>query len=146
MWPETIRHFTHDEFDDPDVPGSWKYMQMITIRTLDDLREKTGWPVITHNKFGLHGCVCVEPSGHSKNSRHYKDNPEGCSAVDWHFNTDADPREQALMVLQSGFSGIGIYYDWHWDGRSLNVGFHTDIRSRPQLWIRENKEYFYLLK
>ena len=144
-WPP-VKHFVPEEFDDPDVPGSWGYMEPLTVCSLDNLREKTGWPIITHNKFGLRGCVCVEPSGHSKNSRHYIDHPEGCSAVDWHFDTDANPREQALMVLQSGFSGIGIYYDWHWDNKPLPVGFHTDIRPRPQVWKRDKGTYFYLLK
>lgn len=145
VWPP-VKHFVSKEFDDPDVPGSWEYMDGITILFLDSLRESTGWPIVTHNKFGLRGCVCMEPSGHSKNSRHYAEHPEGCSAVDWHFDCDADPREQAMIVIRSNFRGIGIYYDWSWDGKPLPIGFHTDRRKRPQIWKREKGKYFYLLK
>ena len=141
-----IDYFTPEEFNDPEVPGSSKHMNLVTIAYLDALRNWTGWPIITHNKFGLRGCVCVNPAGHSENSRHYINHPDGCSAVDWHFVCDADPREQALMVLQSGFSGIGIYYDWLWEGKELAVGFHTDIRSYPQIWKREKGVYTCLLK
>ena len=144
-WPSP-KHFKPEEFDDPDFPGSWLCMNQDTVLFLDILRYETGWPIITHNKFGLRGCVCVEPKGHSERSHHYIDNPEGCSAVDWHFRCDADPREQAMHVLQSGFHGIGIYYDWQWGGKPLPVGFHTDMRKRPQVWKRVDGEYFYLLR
>lgn len=143
---KTIKHFKPSEFDDPSVPMSSKLMNPSTIIHLDNLRWFTGWPIITHNKFGIRGCVCVEPGGHSKNSHHYAKHPEGCSAVDWHFECKADPRTQIIKVLQSGFTGIGIYYDWKWDGKSLSVGFHTDLRKRPQIWKRENGKYIYFLK
>lgn len=143
-----IEHFKPEEFDDPFafVPGSSRHMSSATIFSLENLREYTGWPIVTHNKFGLRGCVCADPEGHSKDSYHYIDHPEGCSAVDWHFVCNANPREQALMVLQSGFTGIGLYYDWHWNSKQLPVGFHTDFRKRPQIWKRENNKYLYLLK
>ena len=141
-----VAFFKPEEFADPDFPGSWIYMAPETVYSLEDLRRATGWPIKTHNKYGVRGCVCVDPSGHSLGSRHYIDHPDGCSAVDWHFVTDADPRVQALRVLQSGFSGIGIYYDWLWGGKPLSVGFHTDHRKRPQVWKRENGRYIYLLK
>jgi len=141
-----IDYFKPEEFDDPLVPGSNKYMSPATILSLENLRDFTGWPIITHNKFGLRGCVCVDPDGHSENSYHYVSHEKGCSAVDWHFACDADPREQAMMVLQSGFTGIGIYYDWSWNGKSLPAGFHTDFRDHPQIWKRENDKCVYLLK
>jgi len=143
---KSIEHFTPEEFDDPHVPGSHTHMSHATIASLENLRDWTGWPIITHNKFGLRGCVCVDPDGHSKNSYHYIEHQEGCSAVDWHFVCNAEPREQALMVLQAGFTGIGIYYDWRWGGKPLSIGFHTDMRVRPQAWKRENGKYIYLLK
>lgn len=141
-----IKHFKSEEFDDPNEPGSWKFMSEKTILNLEWLRRDTGWPIITHNKFGLRGTVCVLPEGHSDNSLHYADCPEGCSAMDWHFQTDADPREQASWVLRSRFRGIGVYSDWEWDGRVLPIGFHTDMRRRYQVWKRVNGEYIYLLK
>jgi hypothetical protein len=69
-----------------------------------------------------------------------------CSAVDFHFKTSVDQRAQAVKVLRSGFNGIGIYYDWHWNGQLLPVGFHVDNRKRPQVWHRKNGNYFYLLQ
>ena len=139
-----VQYFGPEEFDDPEQPGSWKYMDPLTILTLHNIRKKTGLPIITHNKFGLRGCVCVRKDGHSGDSRHYVGN--GCDAVDWHFEINADPRSQAMLILQSGFTGIGIYYDWQWNGKPLSVGFHTDRRKQPQIWKREQGEYIYLLK
>lgn len=144
-----IKHFEPEEFDDPNEPGSWKFMNEWTISFLDWLRMETGWPIITHNKFGLRGTVCVLPEGHSDRSLHYANSPEGCSAVDWHFDTDADPREQAVYVLHTRFRGVGTYYDWEWPGypdNHLPIGFHTDMRRRYQVWKREHGEYVYLLR
>jgi hypothetical protein len=140
-----IRYFKPEEFDDPKEPGSWKFMSEETITLLEWLRRDTGWPIITHNKFGLRGTVCVLPEGHSDNSHHYANCPDGCSAVDWHFNTDADPREQACVVFRSRFRGIGVYYRWEWNGRLLPIGFHTDMRRRYQVWKKEKGVYIYLL-
>jgi len=140
----TIGHFVPEEFDDPLYPGSWGYMDPITIKWLDEIREQTGWMIETHNKFGIRGCVCVEPNGHTSNSRHYSDG--SCDAVDWHFVTKVDARIQADIVISSKFTGVGVYYDWHWDGGKLAIGFHTDRRPQPQYWQRDNGQYFYLLK
>ena len=142
-----IDNFVPKEFDDPEVKNSWQYMDYKTILGLEWLRKNTGWPIVTHIKFGLRGCVCVEPKGHSDGSFHYITNPEGCSAVDWHFVTDADPREQAAMVLKSVFTGVGIYQNvWKWKGELLPIAFHTDKRKRFQVWKREAGKYIYLLK
>jgi len=141
-----IRHFTPAEFDDPEVPGSHEHMDPATILLLDMLRHKTGWPIVTHNKFGLRGCVCVRPAGHAMQSLHYVEN--GASAVDFHFIApNVDPRAQAMAVLQSGFPGVGIYYDWHWSGLALPVAFHADNRRRPQVWQHTAAgRYVYLLR
>jgi len=144
-WTE-IDYFNPEDFDDPDAPGSWELMDPLSIILLNELRQRTGWPIVTHNRFGVRGCVCVSPAGHSENSLHYAEHPDGCSAIDWHFATNTDPREQALRVLQSRFTGVGVYYDWHWADKPLAIGFHTDRRPRPQIWRRENGSYTYLLK
>ena len=146
VW-QLIEHFVPKEFDDPEVVNSWQYMDYKSIFLLEWLRKNTGWAIIPHNKFGLRGCVCVRPEGHSDGSFHYITNPEGCSAVDFHFVTDADPREQARVVLQSGFTGIGIYQsEWKWNNRLLPIGFHGDRRKRCQVWKREKGVYTVLLK
>lgn len=135
-----IKHFVPKEFDDPDYPGSWEHMDPDTIILLDVIREATGWPIDTH--WEDRGCVCVESKGHSSNSRHYKDHPDGCSACDFHFRTNVSDRYQAMVVLRSGFSRVGIYYDWN----QCSIGFHVDFSPRPQVWVRRKGKYFYLLK
>jgi hypothetical protein len=138
-----VKNFTREEFDDPDFPGSGDLINPIVVFKLDHLRSITGWPIITHNKYGLHGCVCVKKEGHTEESLHYT--PD-CMAVDFHFNTKIDSRAQVRAVLSSNFGGVGIYYDWKWEGKKLPIGFHVDVRSNLQLWRRTDKGYIYLLK
>lgn len=141
---DAVRHFDPEEFDDPEEPGSHKYIYPATVYLLDTIREKTGWAIITHNKYGLRGCVCVRPDGHSPTSLHYVEH--GASAVDFHFDAPhADIRHQAAAVLRSGFPGIGIYTAWRWHGRRLPIGFHVDQRTRSQVWRRVDNHYVYLL-
>lgn len=47
------------------------------------------------------------------------------------------------------FTGFGIYFDWHVDGKPT-IGYHVDDspianepRKRPLFWIRLNGEYYY---
>ncbi len=138
-----ITWFAPEEFDDPNHPGSHTLMDARSIIALNQLREATGWGIITHNKHGLRGCVCVDKTGHSSKSLHY---PPHCNAVDFHFDCTVDAREQAMRVLRSGFAGIGIYYDWHWNNDRLSVGFHVDLRKRPQVWTRKKGQYLYILE
>lgn len=139
-----VRHFTFQEFDDPDHPGSGRLISENIVLRLDELRERTGWPIVTHNKFGLRGCVCIDPVGHAPKSYHYKEN--GACAVDWHFVCDADIRQQAYAVLAAGFRGVGMYpAQWHWAGKLLSIGFHVDDRPRPQYWVKKDGGYVYLL-
>ncbi len=139
-----IDHFVPDEFDDPGHPDSHRFMDPLTIIRLNLLRKTTGWPIVTHNKHGLRGCVCVEKTGHCTSSLHYAPN---CSAVDFHFRTHVDARAQAMKVFRSGFTGIGLYYDWEWrDGEPLAIGFHVDNRKRPQVWRRRTGQYIYFLR
>lgn len=139
-----VRHFRPEEFDDPEAPGSHAHVDPATVYLLDTLRTQTGWAIVTHNKFGLRGCVCVRPAGHSPDSLHYVEH--GASAVDFHFDArGCDVRAQAQAVLHSGFSGVGLYTDWRWNGRRLPIAFHVDRRRRPQIWRRMDGQYVYLL-
>jgi hypothetical protein len=137
-----VNNFTPEEFDDPAYPGSWVHMAAETIFLLDSLRYQTGWKIITQNKHGVRGCVCMEARGHAERSRHYIAHPDGASAVDFRFDTSKPTRDQAMAVLQSGFPGIGIYYDW----KSADIGFHVDLRSQAQIWVRKGGKYVYLLR
>ena len=139
-----VRHFERHEFDDPAYPGSGDLIDGQLLMMLDDMREDTGWPVIPHAVAG--GCVDVDGRhGHADDSYHLK--RMGCMAVDFHFAAQVSSREQFYRVRLQGFTGIGIYYDWHWSGRLLSIGFHVDIRprARTQIWKRVAGDYFYLL-
>lgn len=139
-----VKFFKPEEFDDPMYPGSGGYIDGVLLFELEKLRKATGWPIITHAKVG--GCVDMDAKhGHSRNSYHIYAN--GCKACDFHFLTDEDPRLQYRQVEDIGFPGIGVYYDWHWNGKLLPIGFHVDMRPKDQTqrWARRNKEYFYLL-
>lgn len=141
----SFTEFSRREFDDPGFPGSGDEFDEYSFSLLLNLRRVTGWPIITHAVVG--GAVDVHGAhGHAKNSRHLVS--MGASALDWHFKTDVHPREQIHAVIQAGFTGIGIYYDWRWDRKVLPVGFHTDTRpkNQTQIWTRRyGRSYTYLL-
>lgn len=146
-----VRHFELWEFDDPKVPGSGELIDGIIILVLDKMRHESGWAIIPHWKVG--GCVDIDGShGHSSSSYHLKF--KGCRAVDFHFADpktfeplDVNPRLQYEMVERYRFAGIGVYYDWHWGGKLLPIGFHVDRRpdSKFQRWVRRDGQYIYLL-
>jgi hypothetical protein len=143
-----VIYFKPAEFDDPNHPGSWEYMSDQSVRLIDRLREHTNAKIVTHNKFGLTGCVCVEKEGHSANSRHYITNSQGVSAIDFHFESDIPTRLLTMQVLRSGFNGIGIYENcWKWNYSVLPVAFHVDLREKHQVWLqRKTDEKIYLMK
>ena len=141
---EQIRYFTPEEFQDPDAPGSGELIASTLLLLLDKLRHETGWPIVTHWQVG--GCIDVNGThGHARHSYHRED--RGCRAVDFHFKTTTSPGEQYYELSKQGFPGIGVYYDWHWGGKSLPIGFHVDTRpkAKTQRWVR-NLNYFYLLR
>jgi len=142
---QAIDHFEPYEFDDPDVPGSGIEIDGHLLFDLNRLRRATGWPIIPHWEVG--GCIDVNGNhGHAKKSYHRLD--QGAKAVDFHFDTKVNPRTQCLEVEKMGFPGVGFYYDWHWDGKKLKIGFHVDRRARlkAQRWTRRNGNYLYWWK
>lgn len=143
---DKVEHFSSKEFDDPDVPGSGEQIDGVTLLCLESLRRITGWPIRTHWEVG--GCVDVKGThGHASRSFHRLD--QGAKAVDFHFVTSANTREQFHAVCCGRFSGIGVYYNWQWGNKLLSIGFHVDTRpiKKAQIWVCENNhEYHYLLK
>ena len=141
IWKD-VRHFTFDEFSDPNYPDSGKQIDGILLFQLEKLRHATKWPIITHAIVG--GCIDVDGKhGHAPKSYHLLEN--GACACDWHFECDASPRIQCLEVEKLAFPGVGFYYDWHWAGKLLPIGFHIDMRpkEKAQRWTRRNGQYLY---
>lgn len=139
-----IDHFEEWEFADPNHPGSGSLIDGQLLIMFEKMRKDLDCPIIPHGSVG--GCVDVDGAwGHSHNSYHRKD--KGCKAVDFHLVTDLSPREQFYYVSSYAFPGLGVYYDWKWDGKMLPIGFHADLRprNRTQRWTRRNGVYFYLL-
>jgi len=137
---EPVRYFKPYEFDDPDYPGSGEQIDGRLLLSMDKLRHETGWPIKTHWESG--GAVDIKGThGHAGQSLHRLD--MGAKAVDWHFICESSIQAQIRAVLQFGFGGTGIYYDW-----KIPVGFHTDVRSvnKYQVWTRRNKKYIYLVR
>ena len=147
-WDE-IAFFVPREFYDPDYGfRCQRYINMELVYQMDVLRYNSGCRIVTH--WGIGGALDMKGThGHAPKSYHRHD--MGGSAVDFHFERDKNnvmltPRQQAAVVLQAGFGGVGIYYDWMWNGKMLDIGFHVDLRPITQIWRRENGEYLYLLK
>jgi len=137
---DKIKHFDPSEFDDPQFPGSGHRIDGVLLMQMEKLRHETGWPIVIHTQQG--GAIDVNGNhGHAVTSYHLK--AMGSKAVDWHFKTDASVRLQVRAVLQMGFGGTGIYYDW-----GVPVGFHTDVRphEKYQVWTREKGKYIYWVK
>lgn len=80
-------------------------------------------------------------SGHTENSQHYLG-----KAVDLHlylmneFKLPVLLEIQMLAALRSGFTGIGLYPEWH------NFGLHCDVRDLSNgqeviMWIQRGGKY-----
>ena len=139
-----IEHFTRDEFQDPRYgPESGELIDAVFLEMIVRLRIHTGWPMVIHWAVG--GAVDIDGAhGHGDRSYHLKD--KGCKAVDFHFVTEASARLQYYEIARVGFSGVGFYPGWTWNG-TITPGWHVDIRPKDitQRWTRKNGKYIYLL-
>jgi len=139
-----IPYFDSHEFDDPLVLGSGDNINREVVLILSELRKVISSPIIIHSGSG--GAVDMEgKNGHSANSYHLFKN--GCKAVDFHIDSDMPHREQIFWFLQSGFRGMGIYYDWVSACKPI-LGFHGDVRdkSKSQIWTHDEGGYKFVFK
>lgn len=141
---DKIEHFTRDEFQDPLYgPKSGDLIDGALLVLLVRLRYETGWPMVIHWAVG--GAVDIDGAhGHANLSYHLRD--MGCKAVDFHFVTSAPVRLQYYEVARVGFSGLGFYPEWKWNG-VITPGWHVDFRpkTRTQRWTLKDGKYIYLL-
>lgn len=122
------KYFKRSEFDAPGDPNSGLRMNPWLVKYLDELREMTGHPIIIHENGGF------SFTGHIDGSYHYQG-----MAADFHFLWGLPFSEQARRIFNLGkFGGIGIYPEWN------HPGFHVDIRSGFQIWVKRNGVYTYL--
>lgn len=95
---------------------------------LDDFRHWLGVPV-----YVLHG---VKTTGHTTNSYHYPRKTKEGKLVAYATDViipqyDASPYDLVLDATRFGFTGIGYYPNWTYNGLEVG-GLHLD--SRPLKW------------
>lgn len=121
MFPTNLVHFSKSEdWGDADA------MHEPLLRELDKLRTYLSLPIII---------TCGTQGFHAKNSWHFKGravdfiipNTQGKSSLDLTFD-----------VLRFGFTGVGVYSSWKYQGKQV-LGFHVEIAEpKPQqkkLWL-----------
>jgi uncharacterized protein YcbK (DUF882 family) len=115
-----IKHFTPDEFDSPDAPGSGQRMQESFMRLLDDCRELAEVPfhVTSGYRTPQHN---AEVEGKSR-SAHI----EGWAA-DILVRSSADRWAILWAAMRIGFNRIGIGSDF------IHLDAHPDL-PRNVIW------------
>lgn len=144
-----IKYFMRWQFDDPRTCyiGSGWLINPELVYMLDELIERTGWNIIPHHSVG--GCVVLDEKMNDKRfclDKHHLQSHKHC-AVDFHFETNAPPREQFWEVYSVGFTGIGIFTNlaigtYNRDEFDiLPVAFHVDLRSpsEAQIWTCDKR-------
>ena len=132
-WYETIKHFRPEEFAAPDRPETGLMMNPELVKGLDRIRDLIGYPLYIHHNGGY------AFSGHGDGSYHYVG-----EAADFHFDPNSmfTSREEMKFILSLGlFGGIGFYPEW-----KPVPGFHVDIRTRFQVWVRRKGQYIYIFE
>lgn len=138
------KYFMRWQFDDPRTCyiGSGWLIQPEIIYMLNDLIERTGWNIVPHHSVG--GAVVMDHKMDDKRFCLNEYHLDKC-AVDFHFETNANVREQFYEVYYTGFTGIGVFTNlaigtYNRDEFDiLPVAFHVDLRppSKSQIWTCE---------
>lgn len=112
---DIVKHFKPEEWvTQPDM------VKPELVYLLDEIRDALGFPIVIH--------VAYEPTGHSKNSKHYTG-----EAVDFHIKGISLGEAWLELERWSSIGGLGVYPFW------TNPGFHVDIRPtrRKARWWRD---------
>lgn len=113
-----FRHFTYDEFDSPDAPGSGRaQMDTAFIRKLDNIRDRVGLPLFITS--GYRTSAHNSTVGGAADSAHLRG-----LAADIAAPTDAMRRSIAKAAIAEGITRIG----W---GRTF-IHLDADTTKRQQ--------------
>ena len=145
-----VKHMKRYQFDSPQlcqIGSGWNINEEI-VYILDDIITLTGWKAIPH--WSIFGGVVIDDAVYDfrfcKSKWHLL--KYGCKAIDFHFETEATPKEQFKVLYESNVQGIGIFTNLALATREenkadlLTVAFHIDIgeRKEREIWVYpENK-------
>lgn len=116
-----MKHFTNDEFDSPDAPGSGRNMDKHFLELLDAIREEAG--IVFHVNSGYRTKAHNLEVGGGPNSAHTRGMAADIRAI--------SGRQKALIVMaavRNGIMRIGI-------GKTF---VHIDCDSTlpsPAIWL-----------
>lgn len=119
-----LRYFKPN--DPVDKWGDADAINDVLILALDDFRHYVQCPIYV--------TAGVKDSGHSAKSFHYRE--QGACAVDVVITEYKKSAVDLILdATRFGFTGIGYYPNWHWNGMKGN-GLHLDMR--PLIWESDN--------
>ncbi len=125
-----LKHFSASEFP----AGVLEYMEPAFLYRLDAFRTALGCPI--HPSPKIEGWV--RETGNPR-SRHFVGSGRQSDAGD--VFCDADPFYCMATAIRSGFTGIGLYFDTHYNGQERPM-LHLDTRPGGLvMWVRRAGEY-----
>lgn len=123
---DKCRYFSKDS--KIDQWGDVRFLDGKHLLKLDDFRHYIGVPVyVTSSVRRSNGSKSYHNPGKHKNGRIIK----ACATDIIIPEYDKSPYDLVLDATRFGFTGIGYYPHWRWDGEIVG-GLHVD--SRPLKW------------
>lgn len=119
-----IKHFTSDEFDAPNMPGSGaEHFSIDLARFLDVYHEALSKHVGHTVSVIIHHNGGYAVGGHSGGSQHYKGRAVDSHAQDKKTGELISVIDQYLVAEKLDlFGGIGFYPQWNRPGLHLDIG------------------------
>tara|TARA_R110000744_G_scaffold177689_1_gene296624 strand:+ start:271 stop:675 length:405 start_codon:yes stop_codon:yes gene_type:complete len=115
-----MKHFTLEEFDSPDQPGSGKHMKKEFLEMIEEARDIAGIPFKINSGFRTR--THNEMVGGRVGSSHLA----GCAA-DIHCTNSGNRIKIINALVAAGFNRIGI--------ASSFIHCDNDITKNPALWL-----------